>query len=432
MKKKVFFVGVGGIGVSALAKFLYNEGYQIFGSNTGTNQNIIDLEKNFDLKFFNYHCEKNLPKDCDFLVYSPAVKEDNPERKKAERLNIKQYSLFEFLGKISKEKFTISVAGTNGKTTTTTMIAEILDSFQTPPMTFIGGISKKFATNFLYNKSENFLVESCEYTGSFLNLNPDIIIITNITPDHLDFFWNFENYKKVFCDFLDNYKKIRKEKILICNENDPNLKEVIQKAHKNNIKILDYKKSSVEKVSIPGKYNLENAQAAICLLDFLGFETGKSKKYLEKDFEGTERRFEYVGKKNEMKIFDDYAHNPEGLKSLRNGLDEKYSGRKKILVFQPHLFSRTQDFFNGFVEEISKYDQIFILPIYKAREKESDFSVTSEKLFGEIKKKNAKTFFCRDFDDCIKKIEQKKYDKNFVLVTAGAGDVYEIGKNLFG
>ncbi len=429
-KKKVFLVGVGGVGVSSSAKYLKKEGFKIHGSDQGgENENVKELIKNFDLKFFGEHNQKNISKDFEFIVYSPAISENNPERKKAKEINLKEYSYPEFLGKISREKFTISISGTNGKTTTTIMVAEILENFDKNPTVIVGGVSKKFKSNFVLGNSENFVVESCEYKDSFLNLNPNIIAITNITPDHLDYFGNFENYKKVFVNFLEKAKE--KNKILICNVKDKNLSGVIKKAKELNFKIIDYKKYKIEKVSIPGEYNRENAQISLAVADIFKIDLEKAKEYLKKDFTGSERRFEFIGKdKNGMEVYDDYAHNPEALKVLFSGVKEKFPQKKNILVFQPHLFSRTEDFFDQFIDKISKFDIVYLLPIYKARENPDNFSISSKMLFEKILEKKQNTFFCQDFENCQKQIENKKYNKDFVLFTVGASDVYKIGKNI--
>ncbi len=435
MKKKVLLVGIGGIGMSALAKYLQNTGYSIYGSDGGgENENITELVNNYNLNFLGDHSEKNLTEDFSFLVYSPAVSKKNPERKKAKELGVKEYSYPEFLGKISEEKYTVSIAGTNGKTTTTTMVAELLENFSIDPTVVVGGIARKFNSNFLVGKSDNFVVESCEYKDSFLNLHPSIIAITNITPDHLDYFGNFENYKKVFVNFLE--RAVGKEKILICNVKDKNLKEVLEKAEKLDFKIVDYKKYKIEKVAVPGEYNRENAQVALAVADIFGVDLEKAKKYLAEDFVGSGRRFEYIGKtKNGMEVYDDYAHNPEALEVLLSGVKEKFQNKKglqkkNILIFQPHLFSRTEDFFDGFVEKISDFDIVYLMPIYKARENPEEFSISSEMLYQKVKEKNPNTFFCKDFADCEEKIKKENYDENFVAITVGAGDVYKIGKKI--
>jgi UDP-N-acetylmuramate--alanine ligase len=427
--KKVFLVGVGGIGVSALAKYFYKNSYEISGSNLEINNNITELQKNFSLNFFGTHAQENFTKDFDFLVYSPAVPESNPERIKAKKLGIKQYSYPEFLGEISKEKYTVSIAGTNGKTTTTAMVAELLKKFDVDPTVIVGGLSKKFNSNFILGDSDIFVVESCEYKDSFMHIHPNIIAITNITPDHLDYFGTIENYKKAFLNYLENARG--EEKILICNMFDKNLKDVVERALELGFIIVDYKKYQVEKVSIPGEYNRENAQVALAVADIFKIDLEKSQKYLADEFMGSVRRFEYIGKTNlGMEVYDDYAHNPEGLSVLLAGVKEKFFDKKNILIFQPHLFSRTENFFDMFVESISKYDVIYLLPICKARENPEDFSITSKILFDKIKEKNNNIFLFEDIKDCVKKIQKENYDSNYVLLTVGAGNVNEIGKNL--
>jgi UDP-N-acetylmuramate--alanine ligase len=430
-KTKVFLVGVGGIGVSSLAKFLHKNNFEIFGSSDEKNENISELQEKFGLKFLGQHSSKNLTSDFEFLIYSPAIPENNPERLEAKRQNIPEYSYPEYLGKISENKFTVSIAGTNGKTTTTTMVAELVEFFQYDTSVVMGGISKKFNSNFLSGTSDNFIVESCEFKNSFLNIFPNIIAITNLTPDHLDFFGNFNNYKNTFIKFLDNFKSSEKNKVLICDKNNTELKEVIDAATILNIKIIDYQKYNIEKVSIPGEYNRENARVALAIIDLFGLDVEMAKKYLANEFIGSKRRFNLIGKTIDGAIiYDDYAHNPEALIVLKDGLDEKFPKKKKILIFQPHLFSRTESFFKGFVESIATYDFVFLLPIYKAREEEKDFSITSEKLFLEIKNKNKNTNFFNNFSECVEEITKKKYNKDFVIITVGAGDVYKIGLEL--
>jgi UDP-N-acetylmuramate--alanine ligase len=294
MKKKVFMVGVGGIGVSSLAKYLHKQGYEIYGSNWGENENTRELVEKYNLHFYPEEKKENITKEFDFIIYTPAAGENNLERVRARELGIREYSYPEFLGKISQEKFTISVAGTNGKTTTTTIMAELLDYFEKSPTVVVGGVVKKFNSNFLLGDSDLFVVESCEYKDSFLHLQPNIIIITNITPDHLDHFGTFKNYKKVFQKFLKQAKGSRK--ILICDENNENLKELVKEASSNNFEIIDYQKYQVERMTMPGEYNRENAKAALALIDFFDLDLGQAQKYLAEDFQGPAKRFDYLGK----------------------------------------------------------------------------------------------------------------------------------------
>lgn len=454
--KKVFLVGIGGIGVSALAKFLFKENYEIFGSDLDLNENVIELKKKFNLNFFDEKDISVLEKNnFEFLIYTAAV---NPKKHKIIQLALKKnipiYTYFEFLGKISEDKFLIAVAGTNGKTTTTTMLVESLDFLNLKPTAIVGGIMRKFNSNFLASRSDLLILESCEYKNSFLNLKPNIIIITNITSEHLDFFGNFENVKKAFINFVDNLKE---GGILICNTNDHNLKEVVKEAQKKNIKIINYT-IFLENLNlkIAGKYNLENAAAVLAVISVLEtniavkLNLAKAKKYLEEEFLGPKRRLEFIGKtKNGAEIYDDYAHNPESINLLIIGLRKKYPRKKIILIFQPHLYSRTKDFQNEFVEALIEADEVYLLPIYGAREKK-DQEISSEILAQKLNKKqkiilnNIKeskksqkqdndflsVYICKNFLNCEKKIIEKKYDEKSFIITVGAGDVYKIGKNL--
>ena len=437
--KKVFLVGVGGIGVSAVAKYLYFNNYKIFGTDSNRNENVKALENNYNLEFSEENYldifEKN---DFEFLVYTPAVDVQNHNLiKKALEKNIKIYSYPEFLGEISRDKFTISIAGTNGKTTTTTMLVETLDFLGEQPNAIVGGIMKKFGSNFLAGKSDLFVLESCEYKNSFLNLYPNVAVITNITPDHLDFFGDFENYQKVFVDFLEN---IKEGGVLICNPNDKNLFEIVKKVENRKIKVIDYKPFIKNlNLKIAGDYNRENAAVVLAILSELEKmkiarpNLAEAKKYLEGDFVGSQRRMDLIGKtEKEAVVYDDYAHNPEGIEKLIEGLRKKFLNKKIVMVFQPHLYSRTKDFQEEFVEVLSKVDELYLPPIYGAREK-PDPTISSKilaKKIREIKNGKVQPCSCDNLDDCVKKIKEKEYDQETIIITVGAGDVYKITRNL--
>ena len=437
--KKVFLVGVGGIGVSAVAKYLYFNNYKIFGTDSNRNENVKALENNYNLEFSEENYldifEKN---DFEFLVYTPAVDVQNHNLiKKALEKNIKIYSYPEFLGEISRDKFTISIAGTNGKTTTTTMLVETLDFLGEQPNAIVGGIMKKFGSNFLAGKSDLFVLESCEYKNSFLNLYPNVAVITNITPDHLDFFGDFENYQKVFVDFLEN---IKEGGVLICNPNDKNLFEIVKKAENRKIKVIDYKPFIKNlNLKIAGDYNRENAAVVLAILSELEKmkiarpNLAEAKKYLEGDFVGSQRRMDLIGKTEKgAVVYDDYAHNPEGIEKLIEGLRKKFLNKKIVMVFQPHLYSRTKDFQEEFVEVLSKVDELYLSPIYGAREK-PDPTISSKilaKKIREIKNGKVQPRSCDNLDDCAKKIKEKEYDQETIIITVGAGDVYKITRNL--
>ncbi len=426
--KKVFLSGVGGIGVSALAKFLYTRGYSIYGSDVAENENIEFLKEKYNLVFYNEQKAENITSDFDFLIYTPAIGEDAPERKQAHRVGVLQYSYPEYLGKISEEKFTISVSGTNGKTTTTTMVSELLDYFNFDPTVIIGGVAKKFNSNFRFGSSDIFVVEACEYKNSFFNIFPDVAIITNITPDHLDFFGTFENMVQSFVSFVDN---IKKNGYLICDMTDPILKPIILKARRRGVKVINYANYKIESTTLGGEYNKKNASASLALCNILDFSLSKARLYLEEEFQGSKRRFEKIGVTvNNAIVYDDYAHNPEELKVFFQALKKKYSDKKNVIVFQPHMYSRTADFFDEFVEVLKEPDLLFLEPIYSPRSDEK--KITTDIFVDAVltARMNRDTFFCKDHSDCVKKINEMNFSDDYVIATVGASDINKVAEKL--
>src|SRR3989338_5337863 len=244
--KRAHFVGIGGIGVSAIARMMLAEGKIVSGSDTSDSA-IIDELRKLGAKIFLGHSADNVANDVDLLVYTPAVTADNAELKKAVELSVPMLSYPEMLGLISKNKYTIAVSGAHGKTTTTAMIAKILIDAGKDPTVIVGSLLKDQGSNFVAGKSEDFVVEACEYKKTFLNLNPKIIVITNIDNDHLDYYGNLENIKKAFGEFA---AKLPEDGYLVCDSNDKNLKEIIGKVK---FKIIDYTKVNNNfSLKIPG------------------------------------------------------------------------------------------------------------------------------------------------------------------------------------
>ena len=420
--KKAHFTGIGGVGVSAIARMMLAEGKIVSGSDVSDSA-IIDELRKLGAKIFIGHSADNVANDVDLLVYTPAVTADNLELKKAAKLDIPTLSYPEMLGLISKDKYTIAVSGAHGKTTTTAMIAKILIDAGLDPTVIVGSLLKDQGSNFVAGKSEYFVVEACEYKKSFLNLNPKIIVITNIDNDHLDYYGNLENIKKAFGEFA---AKLPKEGYLVCDPNDENLKEIIKEAK---FKIIDYTKVNNNfNLKIPGWHNIKNAQAAVAVAKILGVDSKKAENSLE-SFEGTWRRFEFKGEtKNGVLVYDDYGHHPTEIKATLKGARELYPKNKIIAVFQPHLYSRTKLLLNDFGKSFGDADEIILADIYAAREPK-DESINSKMLAEEITKNGGKTRYMESFDKITGfLIENAK--KGDVIITMGAGDVYKIGENL--
>lgn len=427
--KKAHFVGIGGIGVSAIARMMLAEGKEVSGSDSSTSLITKELKK-LGAKIFLGHKAKNVADDVDLVVYTPAVTEENPELKKAKKLNIPALSYPEILGLISQNKYTIAVSGAHGKTTTTAMVGKILLDAKYNPTIIVGSLMNGSHSNFTAGKSEYFVVEACEYKKSFLELNPKIIVITNIDNDHLDYYKNLSNIKKAFGEFVS---KLPEGGYLICDPNDENLKEVIKKTmpigRQAKGKIIDYTKITADfNLKIPGAHNIKNAKAALAVAEILNINKKETLKSLN-SFSGAWRRFEYKGEtKNGIIIYDDYGHHPTEIKATLKGAREFFGNKKIWCVFQPHLYSRTKLLLSDFGRSFSDADEIILADIYAARE-EKDESINSKMLAEETTKNGSKAVYMKSFDDMVKFLT-KNAKKGDVVITMGAGDIFKVGEKL--
>ncbi len=426
--KKIHFIGIGGIGMSAAAKYARYHGAVISGSDETETEIIDDLRDNYQATISVGHHFENITNDLDAVVYSPAIPKTNPEFLEAQAQNIPLFSYPEFLGKIAESKYTIAVAGTNGKTTTTAMIIEAMKHLEQDPSAIVGGILQQNNSNFVAGSSDYFIAEACEYKGSFLNIYHDILVITNITEDHLDFFKDLADIQNTFKQLLENKKGTG---FLVCNTQQENLKPIIEEAQNLGITLIDYSQYLTDDLELPiaGEHNLENFAAALGVIEALGLSTDAAKNYLSTSFVGSKRRMEHIGMTSSGTfIIDDYAHNPEALDLLISGLRDFYPDKKIIMAFEPHLYSRTEDFFDAFVEELVKVDELYLFPIYRAREiyqPEKDFALAEA-----IRKKSPHLAFTtvqnyQDFPDIFK---SKKYDNNHIFITVGAGPIYHLAE----
>ncbi len=435
--KKVHFVGVGGTGVSALARYFVARGVQVSGSDKEASP-ITEALGGEGVEIFLEHKASNLLSDVDALVYSPAISDENVELKKARELNIQTFSYPEMLGEISRDKFTIAVAGTHGKTTTTAMIAEVLIEVEKSPTVIVGSIMSKTKSNFLAGDSDIFLVEACEYKRSFLNLSPDILVITNIEEDHLDYYKDLVDIQSAFAELIS---KVPKDGFVVCNTSDPNVQPLIQtqisaKSARQGLackalpcRLVDYMGVGVEfKLPVLGEYNVQNARVAIAVASLLGVPVSKSVAVLE-NFKGTWRRQEYKGcAKSGASVYDDYAHHPTEIKKTLAGFRMKFPDKKIVVVFESHMYSRTKLLLNDFAQSFNDVNEVIVAPIYAAREKK-DGSITEEVLAGEIKKYNVNTKYVGDFNEIVECLESS-LAKNDILITMGAGDVNKVAEKI--
>lgn len=421
--KKTHFVGIGGIGVSAIARMMIIEGKIVSGSDSSESLITKELEK-LGAKIFLGHSADNIKDDIDLLVYTPAVTEENPELKKAKKLKIPCLSYPEILGLISKNKFTIAISGTHGKTTTTAMIGKILIDAKKEPTIIVGSLLKGQGSNFVAGKSEYLVAEACEYKRSFLNLNPSILVITNIEADHLDYYKDISDIERAFSELVS---KVGKSGYVVCDPFGPHIREAIEDAKCN---IVDYTEFIDEKLKlkVPGRHNILNAAASLAVSHILQIDKKLSEKSLQ-DFPGTWRRFEYKGKtKKGILVYDDYGHHPTEITATLSGARELYPKSKIIAVFQPHLYSRTKSHLTEFGKSFKDADLVIVAPIYAAREKD-DPSINSQILAEEIRKNNKQALYFKNFSE-IENYIIRDGAKSNVVIAMGAGDIYKIAENL--
>lgn len=404
---KIHFIGIGGIGVSALARYYLAKGYSVSGSDLTSSEITQALEKEGVKIHIGKHSRKNLPKGVDLIIYSPAVKKSNPEFLKS-----KAKSYPQALGELTKNHFTIAVAGTHGKSTTTAMIGIILAAAGLDPTVIVGTKVKEFKnSNCRIGKSKYLVIEACEYDSSFLNYWPDIAVITNIEAEHLDYFKNFSNVLKAFESFVG---KLPKNGILINEEK-----------YKNRERAERLKKV----LKIPGEHNINNALAALAVALALGIHDKIAYRALSK-FKGSWRRFD-VRKIKNLTVVSDYGHHPTEIKATLEAARQKWPQKKIVCVFQPHQYQRTYYFFKDFVRVFSeaKTNKIIITDIYDVagrEQKNIKEKVSSEKLAKAVKKKTVLYLPKKDIIPYLK----KKLKGDEVLIIMGAGDIYEVDKAL--
>lgn len=421
--KKVHFIGIGGIGMSAMAKYLRHNNIMVTGSDRSNSEIIQDLVNNYDISFYEGTNPDSIDTQTDLIVYSPAVPKTDPEYQRGLDQGIELMSYPELLGKITSNKKTIAVSGTNGKTTTTSMIIEIMKSLGEDPSGIVGAILQKYNSNFVSGESEYFITEACEYKESFLNIHHDVLIITNITEDHLDYFDDLNHIQQTFTKFLDNKKG---KGVLVCDTGLENLKPIIQKATSLGMNIIDYGVYIREGISLslPGDHNIQNAAAALGAIEALNLSVSESRDYLSKYFQGAKRRMEHVGMTSTgVQIYDDYAHNPEGLRYLISGLRDFYPDKKIIMLFEPHLYSRTREFKNEFARELEKVDILYLFPTYRAREPE----IPQENYLLEqyIDTSKVELISVSDPSTFQTQFESMNFSHDYIIISAGAGDIWK-------
>ncbi len=427
---KAHFVGIGGIGMSALARFFVSKGVEVVGSDEAPSP-LLDELRAEGIYIFPEHNADNLDPESYELVYSEAIMPENPERMRAKELKIAEKSYFAALGDISQASNTVSICGTHGKSTTTAMAGLALEEAFADPLVILG--TKVFewggknirlsAPPVLCNENECglFVVESCEYHNSFHHLSPNIIIVTNCEPDHLDFFADEEAYFEAFRAFA---ARLPESGVLIADFSDVKIKELFGSIAAQKIDSAEFL-SQVPEMAIPGDHNRQNAAHVLALFQALELPLEFAQQSLAQ-FRGTWRRFEHKGEKNDVQLFDDYAHHPTELRATLSAFREKFPQQKLWAVFQPHQYSRTHEFLEEFAASFADADEVLIPNIYRVRDSEEDVqSVSAEQLVEKISSNGTRARHTVDFAQTITLLQQETKTGD-VVISIGAGPVHQV------
>lgn len=423
--KKVHFIGIGGIGMSALARLFLSEKKVVSGSDRSPSD-ITRTLQNEGAQIFEGHKSENVVPGTDLVVYTEAVSEKTEgyvELLRARELGIPTINYFDALGMVANEYYLIAVAGSHGKTTTTAMIIDILEEAGFDPSGVVGSLRAKTKSNYRAGKSKYFVVEACEYKRDFLSLTPDVLIITNIEHEHVDYYKSLRDVQKAFQEFAG---QVREGGVVIVNFGGENIAPILEGVH---AKVIDYGKyfDPTLKLTIPGMHNQLDAAAAKAVAQCVGVDADVAKYALE-HFAGTWRRFEYKGEVQGAKVYDDYGHHPTEIKATLLGARELYPDKKITLVFQSHTYTRTHELFNNFVEALGYADRILILPIYAAREE--NVSGVSHTGLAEALVSLGKDAEARDTFEFVVDELKSSVSQNDLVLVMGAGDITRVATEL--
>jgi len=453
-------IGIKGVGMTMLAQFLAAKGCKISGSDLEEKYMTDEVLHEAGIKVIEKFDEKNVPEKVDLVIYSTAYnKENNPELKFVLDKNIKVLSYAESLAEVFNKMYGIAITGTHGKTTTSAWLGYVLSKAGKDPSVMVGARVEQFKGASLLGKSDNLVVELDEYQNKFQYFLPQVVLLNNIEYDHPDFFPTFEDYKKIFVDFI---KKIPVKGFLVVNLDDPEVRKI---AHVNSrAKVISYAiqeaadyvaydikngpdgkqyfkiKLGVDEngevansdfgdfsIQLSGKHNIQNALAVIATCIELNIDLVLIRKHLE-GFTGTARRAEIMGEYKSTRIIDDYAHHPTEIKSTLEGLRQQYKDKNMIVVFHPHTFTRTKALLNEFANSFDEANEIIILDIYgSAREEQG--GVSSKDLVDLINEKQERASHIPTLEKCEEYLREN-IKKNDLVILMGAGDVFRIGDNL--
>ena len=442
--RKGYLVGIGGVSMSSLADVLQGMGISVSGSDTSESPNVQALRRS-GITVHPAHAAANITDDLDFVVRTAAVHDDNPEIIAARERGIPVFERTQAWGAISKDYANaLCIAGTHGKTTTTSMCTHILMAADRDPTVMIGGTLPLLNAGHRVGRGNTIIMEACEYYNSFLSFHPTVAVILNVEADHLDFFKDLDDVKNSFRAFA---QRTPEDGFVVANADDPESMDALRDIGRRVItfglgKNADVHAENIEFIGansrfdivyndrlftgvtlhVPGLHNVKNALAAAAASICLGIRPN-AVKYGLAGFNGAGRRFEFKGKYNGADVYDDYAHHPSELKALLDAV-EQLGYQRTVLVFQPHTYSRTDALFDDFVEQLRRPDKLLLAEIFAAREKNT-IGISSADLAAQIR---GAAFYPNfgELEDALRLLAQP----GDIVLTVGAGDVYKIGEHL--
>ena len=416
----IHFIGVGGIGMSALARHYLHEGWQVSGSDATQSANTEKLRsEGADIVYAQTAENIRSRPGLELVVYTEAMDHDHPELVAARAAGITTVNYFEALANVANDYYLIAVAGTHGKTTTTAMLADILEDASFDPTVVVGSLRTKTGCNYRPGKSKYMLVEACEYKRDFLTLKPDLLVITNLEHEHVDYYQDLADVQDAFKELVSY---VPEAGYIIANTKDANLAPVVAETAAT---VVDYNDCLDLNLALkqPGLYNRQNAAAATAAAQVLGVERSTITQALE-NFAGTARRFEYRGDVHGAPVYDDYGHHPTEVKAAISGAREIAPDKRLTVVFQSHTYSRTKALFDDFVAALAGADRVYLLPIYAAREKD-DGSVNSEMLQVALVERGVKAELFYTHEAAALAVEESVGGDDVVLCL-GAGSVTKV------
>lgn len=442
---KIHFIGIGGIGMSGIAEVLVKLGYSISGSDIAVNENVEKLKK-LGVHIFHDHRESNID-GVQIVVYSSAINHRNPEFSRAMDLKLPIIKRAEMLAELMRLKYGIAIAGSHGKTTTTSFVSTIFERCDQRPTCIIGGIVKNLGGQAVHGESEYLIAEADESDGSFLFLNPIMSVITNIDNDHLDYYKNEENIKSAFAQFAN---KVPFYGAVLLNANDSNSIALIKNLrrpyftygvleHEKFIENIDYQAIDINytqsetnfnlvhlnkripvRISLSGAHNIQNALAAIAISHRVGLSLENICRAISA-FEGVARRFEVLYEKNNFVVVDDYGHHPTELRATIATAKSKYPQKKLIVVFEPHRYTRTKDFWFEFVDSFYNVDSVFIAEIYPASEEPIE-GITADRLVRAINEKYKNATKLSSWSQLVDLFDHY-HEQDAIVLNMGAGSI---------